>query len=287
MATEKIGVVLSGGGALGAFQAGAIQYLHEQGLKPDYVFGISVGALNGAMWQQDKVESLVDIWKTITKKNVFSGPVWWNVLRGKMGLYSNEPLRKLIDKYVVIKDFVRRFHCGAVDLHWGTYERFFPHLDGEFKKGLLASTSIPVWHTPVEIGDHLFVDGGVRNPTPIGDVLAALPKIDRLIIINCEPFDMGRGWTGPKKPWALKMIEIAQRVLGIMYEEIYHNDINTFLTINKLINTVGRSVGGYRFIPYTLIAPERFLGSGMDFDRQKLDALFTEGYDRAAEQFTS
>ena len=46
---EKLVLVLQGGGALGAYQAGAYEALHEAGLLPDWVAGISIGAINGAI----------------------------------------------------------------------------------------------------------------------------------------------------------------------------------------------------------------------------------------------
>jgi NTE family protein len=42
-------LVLSGGNALGAFQAGVYEALHTHGLQPDWVVGASIGAINGAL----------------------------------------------------------------------------------------------------------------------------------------------------------------------------------------------------------------------------------------------
>ena len=46
---EKFVLVLQGGGALGAYQAGAYEALDEIGLLPDWVAGISIGAINAAI----------------------------------------------------------------------------------------------------------------------------------------------------------------------------------------------------------------------------------------------
>src|SRR5262249_1171738 len=46
---EKLVLVLQGGGALGAYQAGAYEALDEAGLLPDWVAGISIGAVNAAI----------------------------------------------------------------------------------------------------------------------------------------------------------------------------------------------------------------------------------------------
>ncbi len=42
-------LALQGGGALGAFQVGAYQALHEKGFEPDWVAGISIGAINASI----------------------------------------------------------------------------------------------------------------------------------------------------------------------------------------------------------------------------------------------
>jgi NTE family protein len=46
---DNIALVLQGGGALGAYQAGVYQALHEAGLQPDTVAGVSIGGINAAI----------------------------------------------------------------------------------------------------------------------------------------------------------------------------------------------------------------------------------------------
>jgi NTE family protein len=50
-------LVLQGGGALGAYQAGVYQALHEQGINPDWVIGTSIGAINAALIAGNKPEN--------------------------------------------------------------------------------------------------------------------------------------------------------------------------------------------------------------------------------------
>lgn len=45
----QVVLVLQGGGALGAYQVGVFQALHEAGIEPDWVIGTSIGAINGAI----------------------------------------------------------------------------------------------------------------------------------------------------------------------------------------------------------------------------------------------
>src|ERR1700745_1512634 len=67
---ECIALVLQGGGALGAFQAGVYQGLAEANLHPDWIAGISIGAINAALIAgnapQARVEKLRAFWETVT-----------------------------------------------------------------------------------------------------------------------------------------------------------------------------------------------------------------------------
>jgi NTE family protein len=67
---ERIALLLQGGGALGSYQAGAYQALAEADLHPDWVAGISIGAINSALIAgnapERRVEKLRIFWETIT-----------------------------------------------------------------------------------------------------------------------------------------------------------------------------------------------------------------------------
>jgi NTE family protein len=67
---EKVVLVLQGGGALGAYQAGAYEALAEAGIEPDGVAGISIGAVNGAIIAGNRPENRVDrlreFWESIS-----------------------------------------------------------------------------------------------------------------------------------------------------------------------------------------------------------------------------
>lgn len=78
--TEKTVLVLQGGGALGAYQAGAFEVLSTQGYAPDWVAGISIGAINAAIICGNpvdrRVERLHDFWYGITAK--LAGDPWFH-----------------------------------------------------------------------------------------------------------------------------------------------------------------------------------------------------------------
>jgi NTE family protein len=73
---DRIGLVLQGGGALGAYQAGVYQALHEAGLEPDWVVGVSIGAINCAIIAGNKpehrIEKLERFWTDITARDPFT-----------------------------------------------------------------------------------------------------------------------------------------------------------------------------------------------------------------------
>src|ERR1700683_4465847 len=69
---DRIALVLQGGGALGGYQAGVYQALHEAGLEPDWIAGVSIGGINGALIAgnppERRLERLRQFWETITAR---------------------------------------------------------------------------------------------------------------------------------------------------------------------------------------------------------------------------
>jgi NTE family protein len=73
---DRVALVLQGGGALGAYQAGVYQALHEAGLEPDWLAGVSIGGINAAIIAGNPVDQrlarLREFWETVTARRV-----WW------------------------------------------------------------------------------------------------------------------------------------------------------------------------------------------------------------------
>jgi NTE family protein len=71
----RVALVLQGGGALGAYQAGVYQALHEAGIEPDWVSGVSIGAINSAIIAgnppEKRLEKLQTFWDRITDRTVW------------------------------------------------------------------------------------------------------------------------------------------------------------------------------------------------------------------------
>src|ERR1700710_552893 len=102
-------LVLQGGGALGSYQAGAYQALCHQDFVPEWVAGISIGAINAAIIvgnpPEERVGRLKEFWETV------SSPVSWNpVLQGdRARSLFNETSAALIATFGVPGFFVPRF----------------------------------------------------------------------------------------------------------------------------------------------------------------------------------
>ncbi|HZG20159.1 MAG TPA: patatin-like phospholipase family protein [Herbaspirillum sp.] len=71
----RVALVLQGGGALGAYQAGVYQALHEHDLTPDWVVGTSIGAINAALIagnpRQTRIARLREFWETVAHPDLF------------------------------------------------------------------------------------------------------------------------------------------------------------------------------------------------------------------------
>jgi NTE family protein len=103
---DRIALILQGGGALGAYQAGVYQALHEAGVEPDWVTGVSIGAINSAIIAgnrpERRLERLRTFWERITERKIWSytpdGDVfrkvrnatssWMTIVQGQPGFFA-------------------------------------------------------------------------------------------------------------------------------------------------------------------------------------------------------
>ena len=70
----QIALVLQGGGALGAYQVGVYEALHDAGVEPDWIIGTSIGAINGAIIAgnppERRMERLEEFWQMVRSDRV-------------------------------------------------------------------------------------------------------------------------------------------------------------------------------------------------------------------------
>lgn len=177
----RVAFALSGGGSLGAVQVGMIQALYEREIVPDMLVGTSVGALNAAFLATrpptpDTARELAEIWRRLRRGDVFPA----QPLRAFTGLFGardylvpNTGLRELLERYVGmrrIEDAVIPLVVVATDLRTGAEIEIS---SGPAIEAVLGSAAIPGVFPPIVWGDHVLVDGGVANNTPLVPAIAS------------------------------------------------------------------------------------------------------------------
>lgn len=289
MKTRRATLVLSGGGSRGAFQVGAEQVLRQEGgFDWERVYGVSVGALNGALIAQGEYQRLVEVWRTIRRQDVYR-KVWWpfvvlRLLLGKTGFYDHGVLRRTIENHVGDRPFKIPLHVGRVSLTSGAYE-IVPDPD---EPGAVPRPAMldAIWHSatmPVvwePIGERGLVDGGLRTVTPLGDALRLDPT--ELVVLNCGPdhpevFD---------KPPA-NVLEAARRSLAdITINEIMVNDVREFERVNKLVRqakqkdvTLWNEEKNRPYVECTMhvLRPAVHLGDSLNFEPAELQRRIEYG----------
>ena len=164
---HKIGLALSGGGALGFAHIGAIQALEEHGVKPDFISGSSMGAIIGAIYcagySPAKIMRIIQAEK-LYKLDKLMSP---NLNFKQKGLSSHATLRATLKELIPHDCFDSLeilFAVCVTNITSGTYEYYYSG------KGIVeyvvASASIPGVFDPVVIKNTTYVDGGVLNNLP-------------------------------------------------------------------------------------------------------------------------
>ncbi|NDZ15611.1 patatin [Variovorax sp. WS11] len=217
----QVVLVFQGGGALGAYQVGVYQALHEAGIEPDWVIGTSIGAINAALIAGNPPERRLDrldrFWTQI--QALTAGPelpAWpelgrllsnmatlvrgipdfftpnLHALRGPaapLGIeaasyYSTAPLRETLNELLDL-DYLNlcrmRMTVGAVNARSGEM-RYFDTRDEQLGiEHVMASGALPPAFPAVRIGGQPYWDGGIYSNTPIEAVLDDKPRRDSLI----------------------------------------------------------------------------------------------------------
>src|SRR4029450_1867141 len=102
----QVVLVLQGGGALGSYQAGVYQALHEAEIEPDWIIGTSIGAINASLVAgnepKNRLERLQEFWRRMRRKELWSrsrwpgvadtANYWTTVLGGIPGFFEPNPL---------------------------------------------------------------------------------------------------------------------------------------------------------------------------------------------------
>ena len=212
-----------------------------------------------------------------------------------------------------IQDNDTHFICGCCSLldgeYYGLNNTQFDQ-DDAFIQAVFASADMPIIWSPVKELSYQdadqsntarsLVDGGLRNSSPIGDVLDTMEQIDpeaewKIIIINNNSGTFVHDERENENP---TLGYIARRsLMEITLAEIFTNDVATFETINQLVDVAGNgkvvvpSNDGdrvFRSYPYLKIQPQgEELGELLDARTATIDQRISLGKQRAQEAITS
>jgi NTE family protein len=217
----QIVLVLQGGGALGSYQAGVYQALHEAEIEPDWIIGTSIGAINASLIAgnspQNRLPRLREFWKKMEQnpvwsfRDIFPGfneklSYWSTVTNGipgffrpnplahagdgyplgadRAGYYSTAPLEQTLTELV---DFDLLNHCtprltvGAAHVRTSQM-RYFDSRDTALDvRHIMASGALPPAFPAVRIDGELYWDGGILSNTPTEAVFDDIPRKNSLI----------------------------------------------------------------------------------------------------------
>jgi len=189
-------LVLSGGGAKGAWEAGAAAAFIEAGVPVGLVAGSSAGALNAAMLADGRLDRLQALWRSVSRDQVytlrpgvfFAGllPGWLTLLTLDVAgsLFDPAPLRALIAGAVDVE----RVRASPVRLLVVTTDlarrepRLFDNATVSVD-ALMAAAAVPGAFPPVEVDGALLVDGGLTGRAPVLEALRAGPAVGRALVL--------------------------------------------------------------------------------------------------------
>ena len=188
MLKPKLGVVLAGGGAKGAYQAGFIKALMELNISPDIVTGTSIGALNGCLLAQNQTQECIELWQKVTMQDVLAHPLPDRFDIDTFLLQSNRtmnffknyvkekgaditPLIQLNDHYCdEEKLYASSIEFGLVTVQYPSLKGLEINKDamkGKVRDYLLSSASCFPAFPVHEFEDGSFIDGGYYDNCPI------------------------------------------------------------------------------------------------------------------------
>jgi NTE family protein len=222
-AKQQIVLVLQGGCALGAYQAGVYQGLHEAGIEPDWIIGTSIGAINGALIAGNttdaRVPKLLEFWGHVAHRQLiddawpwadfmasmsklsiitqgisgFFRPNPWAALGPQMPLgveyaafYSTEPLKNTLHaltNFDCLNAQNTRLTVGAVNVRTGDMAYFDTRQSRLGPEHILASSALPPAFPAIRINGEAYWDGGLCSNTPIEAALDDNPRRDSIIFV--------------------------------------------------------------------------------------------------------
>jgi len=217
----QVVLVLQGGGALGAYQVGVYQALHEAGVEPDWVIGTSIGAINASLIAgnkpEDRLAKLDAFWRKMERPGapplaqawpgVFDAWSYWTtLLNGIPGFFTPNPraiwsthfplgvdhaayystaaLRETLVELVdlsLINTTSPRLTVGAANVQTSMMRYFDSRQSPITAEQIMASGALPPAFPAVRIDDEFYWDGGILSNTPTEVIFDDYPRRNSLI----------------------------------------------------------------------------------------------------------
>src|SRR6516165_5034583 len=216
----QVVLVFQGGGALGAYQAGVYQALHEGGIEPDWIIGTSIGAINASLIAgnepEHRLDRLEEFWRRMKRKEFWGLANWpgladttsyWSTLFGGIpgffepnplaflgahyplgrdgaGFYSTAPLAKTLTELVdfaLIERCTPRLTVGAAHVRTSEMRYFDSRETAITVRHVMASGALPPAFPAVRIDGELYWDGGILSNTPTERIFDDHPRRNSLI----------------------------------------------------------------------------------------------------------
>ena len=210
----RVGITLSGGGALGYAHIGVLQALEEHGIHPDCISGSSMGAIIGTLYaagyspkemlaivQKDK---LYRINKLLTLQSAFT----------TTGMSSHKSLHRILLQLIPHNSFdslPRRLTVCVTNLDSGESE--YISSGDSLAEYVVASASIPGIFETRTVGGHTYVDGGVLDNLP---VRALRPQCDHIIAVDVLPFvkESRKSTSLDVMLWSIRLMQHSNSIPG-------------------------------------------------------------------------
>jgi len=253
----KIIFVLSGGGARGLAHLGFLKVLEKEGIKPDAIIGVSMGAFIGGLYAAGmSIKAMEETAKQIKK---FKKVLFFTSRPNKTGLIQGGPIEKYIVNIVGkkrIENLKIPFYAVATDLNKGTDVVINK---GSLVEAILASMAIPGLISPVKFKNKILIDGRISNPLPI-DLARDLGG--ELIIVSNTQFPVQKINVYPTN-----IIGILRRSLEIVESK----NLENLLSKEKEIIVIMPKVEKINILEYELA--EKIISLGKSATQKKLEEI--------------
>jgi NTE family protein len=301
----ELAIVLSGGGAKGAFQVGVLdELITNRGVKIDIAVGTSTGSIQALAVAQDDIPKLVQIWSNLRKNSDIyeKRPLGVaSALLGSKSIYRAGGLKRLLEDTADddrLRATGKKLRLGVVNLGTGLFRTIDESVPG-IHNWVYASCAMPVFFEPLKTRaadgtEEQWVDGGVRDVTPLGSAMELNPR--GVIVVRASP----KPEPGKVRTFG-DLIQIGLRAVGILQQEVSMNDLANATLINDMIATRGSQfralealgisgqqaasilrpldvqLAKYRFVPNCVIEPEREFMDTLQFEPDKIAEAMAAG----------